>query len=60
MMRTHALAAISALGLCGLLVQTVVADTGGPDRANPDVWAEKSFDLAGDPVDGAFRGIILR
>ena len=56
MMRTHALAAISALGLCGLLVQTVVADTGGPDRANPDVWAEKSFDLAGDPVDGAFRG----
>ncbi len=38
---------------CGFLSQSFAADTIDLDQANPDVWAEKSFDLAGDPVDGA-------
>jgi beta-galactosidase GanA len=36
--------------------QSFAADAIDLDPANPDVWAEKSFDLAGDPVDGAFCG----
>jgi len=45
-----------ALSLCGALAQIVAADITDLDQANPDTWAEKSFDLAGDPLKGAFCG----